>query len=142
MSNSGSGVLIKPAAGGRVTATFNGVTIADNMGGGLKTDSTNGLIEVEMTNSTISNNAGNGLNAVGGAGGSNMLNLGHNVIAANGSAGIQANGGTAAVFVDTTLLDLNAIGISAVNSGKVFTYGNNRIIGTPGSPFTSSAALQ
>jgi hypothetical protein len=42
ISNNPSGVLIKPAAGGSVTATFDGVTIADNTGGGIKTDTTNG----------------------------------------------------------------------------------------------------
>ena len=36
ISNNASGVLIKPAAGGSVTATFDGVTIDDNSGGGLK----------------------------------------------------------------------------------------------------------
>jgi hypothetical protein len=144
ISNSGAGVLIKPAtAGGRVTAAFNGVTIADNTGGGLKTDSTiGGLIEIDVSNSTISNNAGNGMNAVGGAGGSNVLNVGHSVIASNGSAGIQANGGNAAVSVDTTLLDLNNIAISTINNGKVFTYGNSRIIGPSGAGFSAPIALQ
>jgi len=144
ISNSGAGVLIKPsAAGGRVTAALNGVTIADNAGGGLKTDSTiGGLIEINVSNSTIINNAGNGMNAVGGAGGSNILNVGHSVIATNGSAGIQANGANAAVTVDTTLLDLNNIATSAINSGQVLTYGNNRILGNSGSGFTGSPSLQ
>lgn len=145
ISNNRAGVVIKPAAaGGRVTAAFNGVTIADNAGGGLKTDSTiGGLIEVDVSNSTISNNAGNAMNAVGGAGGSNILNVGHSVIATNGSAGIQANGANAAVFVDTTLLDLNTAGATTIiNSGKVFTYGNNRIIGNAGAGFSGPATLQ
>ena len=70
------------------------------------------------------------------------MNVSHDVIASNGTAGIQANGANAAVFVDTTLLDLNNIAISIVNSGKVFTYGNNRIIGDPSSGFSGPAALQ
>ena len=65
ISNSGAGVFIKPS--GSVTATFNGVTIVDNTGGGLKADATNGPISVDISNSTISNNSGNGLNAVSGA---------------------------------------------------------------------------
>ena len=140
ISNNASGVLIKPAAGGSVTATFDGVTIDDNSGGGLKTDSTNGAIRVDISNSTITKNAGNGINAVGPGGPTtNIVNLSHDVIASNGSAGIQANGANAGAFIDTTLLNLNSIAISIVNSGKVFTYGNNRIIGSPGFGFTGSA---
>jgi len=143
ISNGASGVLLKPAAGGSVTATFNGVTIADNTGGGIKTDATNGAVSVDISNSTISNNGGNSMNAVGGAGGTNMLNIHNSVIAKNGSAGVQANGTNAAALIDTTLLDTNTAGAtSAVGSGRVLTYGNNRIIGTLGSGFTGSAALQ
>jgi hypothetical protein len=144
MSNNGSGVLIKPAAGGSVTATFSGVTIVDNAGGGIKTDSTNGPVTVDISNSTITKNAGNGLNAVGGNGGSfNTLNLSHDVIASNGLAGIQANGSSASVFVDTTLLDFNPAGATlSVAGGNLTTYGNNRIIGVGGSGFTGSLALK
>ena len=143
ISNSAAGVLIKPAAGGSVTATFDGVTIADNMGGGMKTDTTNGPVTVDISNSTITKNAGNGLNAVSGAGGPNMLNLSHDVIASNGVAGIQANGIFAAALVDTTLLDSNATGAtSSVNSGRVITYGTNRVLGIAGSGFTGSVPLQ
>jgi len=143
ISNSSSGVLLKPAAGGSVTATFNGVTIDDNIGGGIKTDASNGLVSVDISNSTISNNGGNGMNAVGGAGGTNMLNIHNSVIAKNRSAGIQANGANAAALIDTTLLDTNTAGAtSVVGSGRVLTYGNNRIIGTLGSGFTGTAVLQ
>jgi Right handed beta helix region len=142
ISNSAAGVLIKPAVGGSVTATFDGVTIADNTGGGLKTDTTNGLVQVDISNSTITKNAGNGLNAVSGAGGTNILNLSHDVIASNGTAGIQANGGNAAALIDTTLLDSNTAGAtSAVGGGRLLSYGNNRIVGAAGSGFTGTAPL-
>jgi hypothetical protein len=144
MSNSASGLLIKPASGGSVTATFDGVTIADNTGGGVKTDTTNGSVTVDISNSTISKNAGNGLNAVSGASGqNNMLNLSHDVIVSNGSAGIQANGANSAALIDTTLLDSNVAGAtSAVGGGRLLTYGNNRIVGIPGSGFTGPTPLQ
>jgi hypothetical protein len=143
ISNNATGVVIKPAAGGSVTATFNGVTIDGNSGGGLKTDTTNGPVSVDIFNSTISKNTGNGLNVVGGAGGPNVLNLSHDVIASNGVAGIQANGVSAAAFVDTTLFDTNAAGATAsVSGGRLLTYGNNRIVGSIGSGFPSSVPLQ
>jgi hypothetical protein len=141
ISNNAAGVVIKPAAGGSVTATFNGVTIDGNSGGGLKTDTTNGPVSVDIFNSTISNNSGNGMNAV--SGWANMFNVRNSVIASNGSAGIQANGAFSAVLVNNTLLDSNMAGaISAINSGRVLTYGNNSIVGTPGSGFTGSTPLQ
>ena len=66
MSNSGSGVLLKPAAGGSVTATFDGVTIADN-GGGLNRRPTGD--QNRYFNSTFSNSGANGLNVIGGLAG-------------------------------------------------------------------------
>ncbi len=142
ISNNAGGALLQPAAGGSVTATFDGVTIVNN-GGGLKTDTTDGAVKVDITNSIISNNTNDGLNAVGGAGGTNILNLSDDVIASNGAVGIQVSGADAAAFVDTTLLDLNATGAtSTLNSGKVYTYSNNRIIGPAGSGFTGAPPLQ
>jgi hypothetical protein len=102
-NNAGAGVLIKPSSGGSVTATFDSVTIINNAGG-LHTDTTNGAVRVDISNSTISNNTDNGVAIVGGAGGSNTVNLSHDVIASNGLAGIEVSGATAAALVDTTLL--------------------------------------
>jgi hypothetical protein len=134
------GVLIKPASGGSVTATFDGVTIINNTGG-LKTDSTNGLVRVDVSNSTISYNTANGMNVIGGPGPTSIVNLSHNVIASNGQVGIEANG-NAAVYVDTTLLDENVAGATAIlNTSIVISYGNNRLIGSPGSGFTGTAPL-
>ena len=143
ISNNGSGILIKPGSGGSVTATLIGVTIDGNSGGGLKTDTTNGPVSVDISNSTISNNGGNGMNAVSGAGGANMLNIKNSVIARNGSAGVQANGTNAAALIDMTLLDSNTAGAtSAVNGGRMLTYGNNHIVGSAGSGFTGTAPSQ
>jgi hypothetical protein len=139
-NNTGAGVLIKPASGGSVTATFDGVTITNNAGG-LRTDTTNGAVRVDITNSTISNNANNGLIAIGGAGGQNMVSVGNGVIASNTQAGIEASGATAAVLVNNTLLDSNAGGaISAVSGGRILTYQNNRTVGLPGTGFTGTAS--
>jgi hypothetical protein len=144
LSNSAGGVLIKPDRSGSVTATFNGVTIADSTGGGVKSDTTNGPVSLDISNSTITSNGGNGLNAVSGAGGqNNMLNIHNSVIAKNVSAGVQANGANSAALIDTTLLDSNNGGaISAVGGGRVLTYGNNRIVGSPGTGFTGPTPLQ
>jgi hypothetical protein len=139
-----SGVTLKPQTGGAsLSAVFDHVTISSNSGGGIKIDTTNAPVTVDITDSVISNNAGNGVNAVGGAGGPAMFNIHNSVIAKNGAAGVQVNGGTAAAMIDTTLLDSNASGAtSVVAGGHMLTYGNNRIIGTDGSGFTGSATLR
>jgi Right handed beta helix region len=137
-----AGVFLKPSAGGSLSARFDRVTITNNTGGGLKIDTTNGPVTVDITDSEISSNGGNGMNAVGGAGGPAIFNISRSVIAKNGAAGVQANGATAAAMVDMTLLDSNAIATSVVAGGHILTYGNNRIVGTPGSGFTSSVPLQ
>ena len=125
-----------------MTATFDGVAIVNN-GGGLKTNSTNGAIKIDISNSTFSNSGATGLNVIGGAGGANMVTLKNDVIASSATAGIQASGATAAVLVSNTLLDSNATGATAaVSGGRILTYGNNSIIGAPGSGFTSSTPLQ
>jgi hypothetical protein len=143
ISNNAAGVVIQPGSGGSVTATFDGVTIADNTGGGLKTDTINGGINLAISNSTISKNGGNGVNAVGGAGGQNVLQLTHDVIAYNSVAGVQANGASAAVLVNNTSILNNATGAtSLIANGRILTYGNNSIVGLPGSGFTGPASLQ
>jgi hypothetical protein len=140
-NNTAAGVIIKPAAGGSVTATFDGVKITNNAGG-LRTDTTNGAVRVDISNSTISNNANNGLIALGGAGGQNMVTLKSDVIASNGQAGIEASGASAAVLVNNAVLDSNTGGAtSAVSGGRILTYGNNSTIGPAGSGFTGTAPL-
>jgi hypothetical protein len=139
----GPPLLLKPNPGGSLSARFDHVTIASGSGGGIKIDTTIGPVTVDVTDSEISSNAGNGLNAVGGAGGQVMLSISRSVIAKNGSAGVQVNGATAGVMIDTTLLDSNAAGATVVvGGGHMLTYGNNRIVGAAGSGFTASASLQ
>ena len=143
--HNGAGVLINPGSGGSVAASFDYVAFTENTGGGLKAQTTtSGPVMVDISNSTISYNAGNGLNAVSGAaGGVNMLNIKNSVIARNGSAGVQVNGANSAALINNTLLDSNGTGATtAINGGRVLTYGNNSIVGASGSGFTGPAALQ
>ena len=71
------------------------------------------------------------------------MNLSHDVIASNGTTGVQANGTNAAALIDTTLLYSNTAGAtSVVGAGHLHTYGNNRIIGNSGAGFTGSVPFQ
>jgi len=141
--NGGAAIVLKPAVGGSLSAEFDHVTIAGNSGGGIRIDTTNGPVTVDITDSNIRDNGGNGVNALGNAGGQAMVSIKNSVIAKNGSAGVQANGANAGVLVQTTLFDQNAAGAtSIVAGGHISTYGNNSIVGSAGSGFTGSATLQ
>jgi hypothetical protein len=142
-ANGGAAILLKPAAGGSLSVQFDHVTIADNTGGGIKIDTTNGPVTVDITDSVIRDNGGNGINVVGNAGGQAMVSIKNSVIAENAVAGVQANGANAGVLVQTTLFDQNASGAtSVVGGGHISTYGNNSIVGSSGSGFTGTASLQ
>jgi hypothetical protein len=143
ISNSASGILLKPRAGGSIHATFDHVTVSQNTGGGIKIDTTNGPVTTDITGSVVSDNGGNGINALGNAGGQNVVSIKDSVIAKNGVAGVQANGANAGILVATTLLDQNAGGAtSIVGGGNLFTYGNNQIVGSAGAGFNHTAGVQ
>jgi hypothetical protein len=142
ISNGGAaGIILKPAAGGSINATFDHVTVTGNSGGGIRTDSTNGLISLDVTDSEVSNNTANGIIAIAGAN-QNMVSIKNSVIARNGQVGIAANGANAGVVAQTTLLDQNVAGATSVSGGHILTYQNNSIIGSAGSGFTGTASLQ
>jgi hypothetical protein len=141
--NNNSGIVINSPMSGSVHVTLDHVTIANNNGGGIKIVTTgSGPVAVDITDSIISDNAGNGINVVAQGSSQNIVNIKNSVIAKNGAAGVQANGANAGVLVQTTLLDQNAAGAtSVVNGGNLFTYGDNRIVGSIGSGFNQTAQL-
>ena len=72
-----------------------------------------------------------------------MISVKNSVIARNGQSGVAASGATAAVLVQTTLLDQNVAGATSVASGgHISTYQNNSIVGTIGSGFTGTVSPQ
>jgi Right handed beta helix region len=144
ISNNAAGVLLKPAAGGSINATLDHVTVTGNTGtgGGIKTDSANGIVNLDIIESEISNNGGVGINARSG-GSLNMVSIKNSFITKNSAQGVQANGANVGVTVQTTLLDQNTGGAtSVVAGGHISTYGNNSIVGSSGSGFTGTASLQ
>jgi hypothetical protein len=143
ISANGSGVLVAPTGSGSASMSIERSRIENNGGGGVKTDTTSGAINTSISDSSVSFNTGNGVNVVSGSGAQNMLSLTRDIIALNGTAGVQTNGGTSAALIDTTLLDSNTTGATeAVAGGILLTYGNNRIIGLQGSGFTGSSPLE
>jgi Right handed beta helix region len=142
VTGTAAGARISSAPAVLVNVSISRSSFQNNSGGGIRLDTTPGAaITAAIADSTISLNAGNGLNALGSS--SNvMVNLLRDVIASNGSAGVQANGATAAVLVNATALLNNPSALSAINGGRILTYGNNSIVGSSGSGFTGTATLQ
>jgi hypothetical protein len=140
----GAAIVLKPSAGGSLSVQFDHVTVVGNTGGGIRADSSNGPISVDITDSLIADNAANGLNITSGSGTqNNMVNIIRTTIAKNGAVGIQTGGSNAAVLLNASTLDSNTSGATlVVNGGHIVSYGNNQIIGTLGSGFTGSASLQ
>ena len=142
INGSGSGVKVLSTVSAPVNITIAGSHIDNNFGGGLRIDGgSGGPITVSISDSSISHNGGNGLNVVSSASNA-MVNLLRDIIGFNGVAGVQANGTSAAVVVNGTAFLNNATALSVVSGARLLTYGNNSIVGAPGSSFTGSASLQ
>jgi len=142
ITGSNSGIKLTSVPGVSVNAAIHRSQIDNNIGGGIRIDGTSGgVVTATVSDSHIASNAGNGVNAVGSS--SNvMVSLLRDVIGFNGSAGVQANGTSAAALLDSTSLLNNASALSVVGGGRILTYGNNSIVGSPGSAFTGTATLQ
>ena len=138
-ANGAAAVLIAPSGGASASASIIHSRIVGGSGGGVRTVSTNGAVDLSVIDSAINGNAGNGINAVAGAN-PNIVSIKHCVIANNGAAGVQANGAMASVAVSTTLFDQNGSGAtSAVSGGSVLSYGNNDVVGSLGSGFGTAS---
>jgi hypothetical protein len=69
----GYGILLVPESGGSIQAALDNVTL-NNSNAGLKTDATNGTVEVQVANSHLDNNTNSGVFATGSSG-SSMSNV-------------------------------------------------------------------
>jgi hypothetical protein len=125
-SNNGS-VMITPTATGSATATFNNVKF-ENGGRGIRIDDGSTVI---VRNSIASgNNPGNGFSAVSTGARPSTLIIENSTASLNANNGVIATGPTAVVRItNVTSVNNGASGVSAFNSGVVYSYGNNRFSG-------------
>jgi FG-GAP repeat/Divergent InlB B-repeat domain len=136
------GLLSKPTGGAAAHVTIDHSSFDNNVGDGIRIDSTGGgMTEAAITGTSASVNGGNGINAVAGAYQS-IVSIKNGAIARNSGVGVQANGANAGVSLGTTTLDQNTGGATSVVNGGVTSYGNNSIVGSAGSGFTATATPQ
>jgi hypothetical protein len=139
---SSAGIFIEPLfTTGSADVVLDRVHLENNVDG-LLIDShfaTGGAgIHVIVRDSVISGNAGNGIHAVTTAGHPPAFAfVERSSIVDNNQNGILADGPGATLLLSDSTVSRNGTGISTVNSGKLFSYGTNRInnnIGPDGTP--------
>jgi hypothetical protein len=137
------GVLVMPTAGIAAAVTLTRVHIDQNSGSGLIADGTNGsgLIQVAVGDGSASLNAGNRI-TVTSALASVTMDVIRTTIAANGSAGLRAQGGAATVTVGSSQIRGNAVGLKTLGGGVLLSYGNNQMTGNGTNGFFSTTGLQ
>jgi len=108
--------------------TQNGVNMASTTGGG----------HVFINDSTINLNAG-GVNVQSGV--NNIASITNSFILSNTSFGVQANGTSNIVGVQTSVINDNPAGISLLNSGTAVSVGPSNLV-TGAGAFTSTIAFK
>jgi Alpha/beta hydrolase domain/IPT/TIG domain len=146
VTNSGSGLLIKPSSGAKGAAVVTNVRLADNVGVGAQIDGTAGGVALGViVDSAVSENGSSGVVAVSGTGGSALVYLMRDMVDHNAAAGIISNqsaGGAAGVYVGGSQLTGNANGVASASGGALISYGNNDLSGNGSNgSFTGTATL-
>ena len=142
ITGNGTGMLVKPSGGAIANVAIDRAQLDNNTGGGLRVDGTGGgTVTGSLSDSSVSLNSSNGVNSVGGAGNS-KIDLTRDVIASNGLAGIQSNGGTSTVTVGSSMLSNNGTATNAVGGGALLSFGNNQVTGPAGTGFSGGIGPQ
>ena len=136
-----AGIVVQPS-GGIVSMSIDRSHLDSNTGGGVKvTGASGGSASVAINDSSVSLNSSNGVNSVGGTA-STKVDLTRVVIADNGLAGVQSNGGTSTVTVGSSMLSNNGSAWSVVSGGVLQSYGNNQVTGPAGTGPSGSISAQ
>jgi len=124
-----------------ITAPHNGDTVSGTVWVVLWVDGTSGTgngAHVVIRDSVVSGNVGDGVLATSAPGKAPaFIVVGRTSSVNNAGNGILANGPHGTVLVADSIITRNGTGISAVNSGQLISYGNNRVnnnLGPDGTP--------
>ena len=145
------GILIAPSDGLSSPSSANVVldrVHLENNVVGLQLDATQGTtngIHLILRDSVVSGNASDGIQAISAAGQRPaFLVVERSSIVNNGGIGISANGPRATMLLNDNTVARNGVGLSAVNSGQLISYGNNRVnnnLGPDGTPTGTHSLL-
>jgi len=136
----GDGILLKPASTGSVIANLNHASLLNNAGEGLRVDNANvasgaGTVASVRDSAFNSNAYGALISAKTGTAPGTVLMTGSS-LAGNTVNGIYSNGVNATFSIGGTAITGNVTGMSAANSGKIRSFGDNYVFGngTDGTP--------
>lgn len=124
-------VLIKPSSSVQVSVVVTNSQIHNTSGYGFRVDSTassaSSPIRGTLVRSVISNVANSAVVALANASGTRAQLLLHDTNLQNANNGVVSNGAMASAVLNGSSVSGNTIGISLVNSGVVFSTGNNLV---------------
>jgi hypothetical protein len=130
----GGGVLIQPTGLGSASASLNNVHIVNNANNGLRVDSTGNTgpgITVSLDHVESDGNQ-QGIVALNPPGTTTIgMMVANSMIALNGAVGIFANGAAVTIRVGNSTITGNALGVAALGSSTIASYGDNRLDGNP-----------
>ena len=134
------GILIQPRFGGGANVVLDRIHLENNVVGLLVDgrNTTGNGSHVVIRDSVVSGNASDGIQAISLPGkASAFIVVEHTTSVNNGGNGIFANGPRATMLLDDNVVARNGVGISAVSSGQLISYGNNKVnnnVGADGVP--------
>jgi hypothetical protein len=130
-TGAGAGIHIQPSGAGSAKAALSRVQ-TENNGAGIRIDGTGSSagINVTVKESLSSGNAFNGIVAIvpGGGAVTNVM-LDHSAFVNNGTNGVKTDGAGATIWMNNVTVTGNTTGLASLNSGQLFSYGNNHIAG-------------
>ena len=138
----GGGIVARPTGSGGANVALRRVSINNNSQGLLIDGSGGtGAVRAQVVDSTVGGNAGAGVTSFHNPGtGGALILIDRSMIVRNAAHGLLANGADAHLMFSNSTVAVNQPGVGVLNSGKLYTYGNNNVnanIGSDGTPVPS-----
>lgn len=129
---SGGGIEIKPAVGAFADAVLENVQVFRGLFG-IRVENRVGAV---LKGCTIASNTNNGVLAYSTTADGAEIELVDCLVTQNGLAGVKSEGANTTIRISGTTVTSNGTGLLPASSGKILSYGNNRVAGngTDGAP--------
>lgn len=121
------GIFLLPASGIAVSFTLKDSRVQNNGYGILASGVSNGTIRGLIERTLVSDNGLNGV-STGSAGSSVVVTIDNSEIV-NNFTGLQASGPNEGIIVGRSIINSNSFGLSPINGGVIYSYGDNRVNG-------------